>query len=153
MSDAFFERQNRFSSHPLRPLTTITSHPRMHSQVDTDSNGWLSRDTVQGLLSYIAMEAPSEETDMVFDAYDMDKNGVITQAEFLCMCTELLWNYPIPLLTMAAANFVAASSNTYERNKYYWEKVPTSPPHYSPSLAAHRASLLVPLEQCPCSRF
>ena len=39
------------------------------------------------------------------------------------MCTELLWNYPIPLLTMAAANFVAASSNTYERNKYYWEKV------------------------------
>ena len=87
--------------------------------VDNDSNGYLSKSQTQGLLSFIAVDTSRSKVDQIFNQFDSDGNGVITQEEFIELCAQLLWPLPLSLLKMATDNFVACSANRAERNRAY----------------------------------
>ena len=111
----------------VRPLTTADGYrlvffERLFFLVDSDSNGYVTLQEMDRLLSFLALESSDNARLRLLKVLDDEHDGMIQQDEFISACMLLLWNVPQEQLQWAADNFIQAVTTKTDRNSHYWRK-------------------------------
>jgi len=120
-----------------RDVERLAFYESLFYRLDQDTHGYLRSDAVKVFLSYAAFDATAEDIDKSIAEADTrgmhemqggddeeDKaDSLLVRWEFLELCLELLWAYPLSRLEDALHIYHATQQRKREERKLYWRKM------------------------------